>query len=319
MGKFVLKKSIKYGKDDITELVESDFAHLVGDTFHQYEYLEDAIDNRVIVKPGIWSIFSQDYELKIKEAAFVEDRILETFLSTKDVSDRIARFFSKLAVYKKHGIEIPKRGALLYGPAGTGKTTIISKVARDHLDGKTAVIIWHSDRFRPGDVKELFKNFKYEDVERQILVVEDMGGVEVDQVRAESDSSLLSLLDNQEKAFTIPTYIIATTNYPEIFMGNLTNRPGRFDDKIEVGYPPAEARLELFKFYTEETASDEQLDMIMKSKFEKFTPAHIREVVIRSEIWDQTLEQSMLQILEEIQLYEKAFEKKRKSMSIIDE
>jgi len=41
--------------------------------------------------------------------------------------------------------------------------------------------------------------------------------------------------------------IIATTNHPETFLGNLTNRQEDFPDKIEVSWPDSNARKALLK------------------------------------------------------------------------
>jgi ATP-dependent 26S proteasome regulatory subunit len=218
-------------------------------------------------------------------------------------------FFRKLDIYRKHGIEVPKRGILLYGPPGSGKTTVINTVAERYSeDGKTAVIIWPTDKFEAFSVKDFIKTFNYVNVDKIILVVEDIGGTEMDQTRMRSDSSLLSLLDNQEKTFKIPVLILATTNFPEVFLGNLTNRPQRFDDKIEVGLPPAESRSELLKFFSKEEApSDEALKYIQDKACSDFSPAHIKECIIRSAIYEKPLLETIKEVVKEIEKYKKAF------------
>jgi ATP-dependent 26S proteasome regulatory subunit len=201
---------------------------------------------------------------------------------------------------------------LFYGPAGTGKTTLIAEACRKYAaDGKTFILIWHTDKVEAGDVKHFIKHLKYEGVEKMILVAEDIGGIEIDQSRIRSESALLSLLDNQEQTFKIPVYIAATTNYPESFMGNLTNRPNRFDDKIRVGYPSASARRQLLAFYDKDGLTDEAaINLIGTKKCEEFTPAHLREVIIRSAIYGQTPIFTINQMLKEIEEYNRAFQEK---------
>lgn len=193
----------------------------------------------------------------------------------------------------------------------TGKSTGISKVIRNYTgDNKTAVVVWPTDKYEASKVKDFVKSFKYVGVERLIMIVEDIGGVEVDQVRMKSDSSLLSLLDNQEKTFTIPVFILATTNHPEIFLGNLTNRPNRFDDKIEVGYPDSKFRCALLNFFNKDVMTEkEALDLMSDDKTEKFSPAHIREIIIRSRIYDKTIPDVIREMIKEIGTFENAFEK----------
>lgn len=292
---------------------ESDFATLTEDGyFIQLEHVDD--DDQAVpypVKPGLWTIY-KDRGLKLRATSFVNDKILSEFVHTKTISERINKFFNKINVYYDHGIEVPKRGILLYGPPGTGKSTTIGKVCSEYaLDGKTAIVVWTTDKFEAMDVKDFIKSFSYEGVERLILVAEDIGGVEVSEVKMKSDPSLLSLLDNQEKTFKIPTLILATTNFPEIFLGNLTNRPNRFDDKIEVGFPDASYRAELLRFFNKKETTEVELGLIKSNKCTEFTPAHIREAILRSDIFDKTLAESITEMVDEIELFKKAFSKRK--------
>lgn len=313
MGKFKVKKITNVDELKIgDEIPESDFASLTPKgNFFQLEYVEDEDKPEPYkVKPGIWAIQKTGAGLKLFPTSFVSDKILDTFVSTSHITDKIDCFFNRIPVYYEMGFEVAKRAALLYGPAGTGKSTAITKIANKYsADGKTAVVIWHTDKFEAYSVKDFIKSFEYVGVEKLILIAEDIGGVEIEQARMKSDSSLLSLLDNQEKTFTIPVFILATTNYPANFMGNLTNRPNRFDDKIEVGYPTSEQRVALLQFFGKDMVNDTAKDAMSKNGTKEFSPAHIREVVIRAKIYDKSLTQVISEMVGEIETYKKAFEK----------
>lgn len=313
MGHFKLKSKIRL--DDLTpeqKLDESDFACVTpSGAFIQLEYVDEHKSTAYPVTPGVFTIQQQPNGLELIQTEFVRDEILETFLHTKNITDKIDCFFNKLHIYKKYGIEIPSRKALIYGPAGSGKSSSLNKIARKYgQDKETLVLVWSTDKFDPADVKAFIQSFEYNGVERLILIMEDIGGIEIDQVRMQSKSSLLSLLDNQEKTFKIPHFILSTTNHPEIFLGNLTNRPGRFDDKIEVGFPPAQQRAELLKFYYKGKADDSLYDLILNDKFKEFTPAHIKEAVIRADIYDKELKEVLNDMVKELQEYKNAFEKR---------
>jgi SpoVK/Ycf46/Vps4 family AAA+-type ATPase len=315
MSHFILKNKVKLHELEAGATIpESDFATLSGEYFLQFQFKEENVKQEELkVKPGIWIIGISDQRLVLKPTTFVQDKILDSFVSTAHIKDKIDKFFSRVQVYYDHGIEVPKRGMLLWGPAGSGKTTVINKVCTSYAgDNKTAVVVWPTDRFRSGDVKEFLKSFNYEGVERLILVAEDVGGVEVDQTRIPSDPSLLSILDNQEKTFKIPTLILATTNYPESFLGNLTNRPQRFDDKFKVSYPPAEARGALLKFFSKAEVLDTDVELITSTKCKDFTPAHVKEAIIRSAIYDIPLNDAIMQLVNEIDEYNKSFTSKGK-------
>ncbi len=297
------------------KISESDFASITPDgTFVQLEYIEGELEREPFdVKPGIWSIQKTSKGLVLLPTSFVSDKILDSFINTKNITDKIDCFFNKIPIYKELGFEVAKRAALLYGPAGTGKSTSITVVANKYSsDLKTAVIVWQTDKFEAFEVKDFIKSFRYVGVEKIILIVEDIGGVEIDQVRMKSDSSLLSLLDNQEKTFTIPTFILATTNYPENFMGNLMNRPNRFDDKIEVGYPTKDQRSKLLEFFGKTDVTSESMLAIEDNKCKEFSPAHIREVVIRSKLYDRSMESVIKEMCEEIKTYNESFQKRNK-------
>lgn len=321
MGAFKLKSKINLNSlEPGAMLEESDFSTVTPEgNFLQFEYLpeENKVRQPVIVKPGIFSVIKTMAGFVLEPTSFTNDAILEEFVNTKEIENIVDCFFNNLHVYKEEGIEIPKRGVLLYGPAGSGKTTAISKSIRKYSDMTgTFVLVWHTSKYEADDIKDFIKSFQYNGVERMILVCEDLGGLENEQTRMRSDSSLLALLDNQEKTFTLPTMIIATTNYAENFAENLTNRPGRFDDKLKVGYLDGEARKALLKFFTKSRATEQELTLIGSKECEKFLPAHIREVNLRSRLRSETIEKTIKKILEEIKLYNKAFDDKSRSIGL---
>lgn len=322
MGHFKVKNRVKLADLPAdAQIPESDFASILPDgTFVQLEYIEASEKKQPYkVKPGIWSMQKTMAGLRLDPTSFVEDKILDDFIHTKNITDKITCFFSRLHIYKKHGIEVPKRAMLLYGPPGTGKTSSSIKACKMFAaDNKTAVLVWPTDKIDPIDVKDFFKSFDYIDgVEKVILVMEDIGGVEIDQVRIKSTASLLSLLDNQEKTFRIPIFILATTNHAENFLGSLTNRPGRFDDKIEVGFPDGKTRRRLLEFFLGDVKDFEVLDAIESRKYEEFSPAHIKELVIRADLYDISFTESLGQMQKEMELYKRAFVKNKTKLGII--
>jgi SpoVK/Ycf46/Vps4 family AAA+-type ATPase len=315
MGQFLFKQSTNLkdlNKDSI--IPESDYSIMGPDgMFHQFEYQDETKGvSKYEVNTGTWKIVKTMAGYKLEPTSFVKDSILEEFVNTKKIEEVVQCFFSNLHLYAEFGIEIPKRGVLLYGPAGTGKSTAISKCIENYTkDGETAVIVWHSAKMEAYEVKDFISTFEYVGVKKLILVIEDLGGIENENTRIASDQSLLSLLDNQEKTFTIPIMIIATTNFPENFASNLTNRAGRFDDKIEVGYPDGKARQALLKFFAKDYATQEALDYVATNKCDKLPPSQLREAYIRCRIHSKTLIQTLKEMNGEAMMYEKAFSKQR--------
>jgi AAA+ superfamily predicted ATPase len=292
-------RSVKEGD----KIEESDFSLFTADDkFIQWQFVDE--DETSIttypIKSGIFTIGTQGQMLVLKQSGFTRQAILEEYTSTKDITSKIDTFFNKLDVYKRYGM-FPKRAMLLYGSAGCGKSQTISKICSEYSQNQdTAIVIWPSDKFEARIVKDFIKRFDYETngIKKLFLIIEDLGGVEnADGGRRYSESSLLSLLDNVEKTFTIPTMIIATTNYPENFLENLTNRPQRFDDVMEVKRPSADFRAKFLEFFSQGVATDSAKSMIKDRKFDTFSVAHVKEVVIRSALYDITMEDAMNQLL----------------------
>lgn len=306
---------------DKTKFEEADYSFVTFDNkFVQLEYVpeEDKSLPEYDVGPGIWTIAKTAAGLALHPTSFVKDKILETYVNTEKIEKIVDCFFKKFSIYKSYGIEIPKRGALLYGPPGGSKTTSLNFVCEKYAkDKKTAVVIWGTDKFEAATVKDFIKSFRYVGgVEKIILVAEDIGGVEVDNARLPSNSSLLSLLDNKEKTFKIPVFIMATTNHPENFLGNLTNRPDRFDDKIKFDLPTPKQRSDLLKFFLKKRVTKGMDQLIQSKDCSEFTPAHIRDIGLRMDLFDKSGEEVIKEMADAIKEYKNNFATARNSMSL---
>ena len=311
-------KSISTMKDVKTgdKIPESDFSLFTSDDrFIQFEYVDVDNTENYPVKAGIWCVaVDEQRQFCLRKSSFVSEPMLEDYIHTKEISDKINAFFSKKAVYEKYGI-FPKRGMLLHGPAGLGKSCTISKLCREYDGRKDAtIVIWHTDKYDASDVKSFIKRFSYaEGVDKLILVIEDVGGVEYKgSGKMPSSSSLLSLLDNVEQTFIVPTMILATTNYPENMLENLTNRPQRFDDVIAVKPPSADFREKFLDFFSQGAAETKVKNKIREKKYEKLAIAHIKEIVIRAAIYDLSLDVALDQIHEQSTKAQNEFVDKRK-------
>lgn len=316
---FKLKKKTDLNTINLEDpLPESDFSLLTEDNkFLQFEFVEteEFSNKEYTIKSGIYTISLESQTMVLKSSGFSKASLLEDYVSTKDITSKINTFFNRIHIYEQLG-EDPKRAMLLYGPPGAGKSVTISKICNDYAQSNdTTIVIWPSDKFEAKNVKDFIKRFDYttNNISRLLLVIEDLGGVESGEgPRRYSESSLLSLLDNVEKTFKVPTMIIATTNYPEHFLENLTDRPQRFDDVMEVKRPNGEFRAKFLEFFSRVPVSEAAKELIKDKKYDNFSVAHVKEVVIRSALYDISLEEAIEKINEQSTRVKKGFKDNRR-------
>lgn len=167
-----------------------------------------------------------------------------------EIMDAIESFYSQREKFEKWGF-IFKRGFLLYGVPGGGKTSIISKIVKytvDKLDGIVFMIYNKSDLA----AYAAFMNAVYRTIEpdRSIVVVfEDIDGL--CNGYDTTETLLINVLDGIGNNSNVLN--IATTNYTERLSDRVIKRPNRFDRKIEIKSPTEEAR----RFFFDKRLLDE--------------------------------------------------------------
>lgn len=155
-----------------------------------------------------------------------------------EVMNDINVFFrdSTVELYKK--LEIPhKRGVILYGDPGNGKSAMIRELIRTIPD-ITKVII---NPGVPGITYILSSLVKALKGKKAIIVIEDMDSVITNQNRSE----FLNILDGINVISGI--FFIGTTNYPDRIDPAFMNRAGRFDRTYKIDNPTEVTRRLFFK------------------------------------------------------------------------
>lgn len=152
--------------------------------------------------------------------------------ASEAVYKHVEKFWDSEESYKRFGV-VWKRGIMLWGPPGSGKTTCVHMVAKNVIDsGGIAVFVKNPDVAHLG-----LSMFRRIEPERQVVVImEDIDAI----VTRHGESELLSLLDGELQIRKV--LYIATTNYPEKLDPRLMNRPSRFDIIQKIAMPSEEAR-----------------------------------------------------------------------------
>lgn len=134
-----------------------------------------------------------------------------------------------------HRLGLPwRRGALLYGPPGCGKTLLTRALASRALDARANVayrIVGANDADPADDWAYCVKHAPC------LLILEDIDGLFRSGV---SRSEFLNLMDGLKSGEGV--FLLATTNFPEEVDPALVGRAGRFDLSLNIPLPDAAAR-----------------------------------------------------------------------------
>src|SRR6185437_5026413 len=139
-----------------------------------------------------------------------------------------------------------KRGLLLFGPPGTGKThTTRYLVAR--MVGYTRLLLTGRSLHAIGLIAELAR-----DLAPAVVVLEDVDLVAEDRSYGPGSSPVLfDLLDAMDGADPDADLLfLLTTNRADLLAPALAARPGRVDVAVEIELPEAQARRRLLALYS---------------------------------------------------------------------
>jgi SpoVK/Ycf46/Vps4 family AAA+-type ATPase len=323
-GKFIARKVTKIADlVEGTEIPESDLLIKNADTVVQFEYIEPIKEKNLKYKaePGFYNIGFKGQKLALNPLEMRTRRLLTSYDNTKQILAEANIFFSNIDELKALqedneflGSDL-KRAILLYSPPGYGKTSAITQSAQNLVkeDPKTIVINWPTSEIRSSDVNRFMSKIDYADCSRLVFIIEDIGGGEKEDHHGSEraiDSSLLNLLDGVDNVFTIPTFIIATTNHPGSLLDALADRPGRFDEYVELDPPSYEQRVELIEFIGKRKITDEEKAALKTA--DDFSPAHLAEVVKRVILKKKTFLEVIKDMTEHRVKVSKRFEERKK-------
>jgi hypothetical protein len=166
---------------------------------------------------------------------------------------------------------IYKRGILLWGPAGSGKTATLMLLTQDLLVNGGLVVVCED----PGLVNLGLEALRRIEPERPIIILLE----DIDELIGRyGEHGILALLDGENQINNVVN--IATTNYPERLGARIVNRPSRFDERIFIDMPSTFAREKYLRHATRnEWMPTEDLRRWVADT-DGFSIAHLRELVV---------------------------------------
>ncbi len=320
-GKFIVKK-VTFFNDlkEGDEISESDLCFQNETSIVQCEYVKEKNKKeKYKIKPGIHSLANLGNRIGLEELNMKQRRMLNTYDNSKNIMDEAKLFFSQKKVYDFLE-KAMKRAILVYSPPGFGKTCAITRVSQDLLeqDPGTVIISWPTAEVDARHVSRfLSSRSEYtKECTRLVFIIEDIGGGEIEDSSGARgiDSALLNLLDGVDITFSLPTFIIATTNYPGNLLDALADRPGRFDEFIELLPPDYDQRVELVEFIAKRSITDEEKSSLRKA--ENFSVAHLGEIVERSLLKNKTYLEVVEELCKHKATFSRNFEKQKAGIGI---
>lgn len=205
-----------------------------------------------------------------------------------DILEDIKSFWDRSDKYKEYNF-IHKRGILLYGEPGCGKSGIIQLIAHQliKMDG---IIINIKDEEDVDRFVNFIPTFRKIEPNRPLIVILE----DIDSIAGEnkySTSRLLNILDGVKQIEGV--VYIATTNYPEKLQERITNRPSRFDRRYKIDLPDDIIRKE----YIKNKLNDQDLTGIDIDTWVKKTNgmslSHLKELVISVIVLGRTFDDAI--------------------------
>jgi cell division protease FtsH len=194
---------------------------------------------------------------------------------------------------EKYGVP-PKRGIILAGEPGTGKT-IVCKALMSEADNITCIATSAEGMVQGGYIPELFSVAQA--LSPSIIFIEDIDFIGQERQGIYRGGppliSLLAEMDGIAEKNAIVT--VATSNSFETLDKALSERPSRFDRVFRITRPAYQQRAELVKHISQKIPLSEDIREYIVTETNGFTPAQIQEVlhgmvIARSALGEDTMQ-----------------------------
>lgn len=272
---------------------EVDFLHCA--LFHKGNQNEDEVSFFVIVSDDVFDKYvslrnSFDKWLVARDRSHLEIHVVggagmpydrkpnwdELFLEAdlkSDIRNYVEGFLNSKHLYDKMGVSW-KTGALLYGNAGVGKTSLIRTIIAQY--NFKPVTVQSSAQTNDDTITEAFEYASTQ--EPALLYIEDLDTM-LD--RSITLSHFLNLMDGVTNKKGL--MVLATANDLSKLKESIVDRPSRFDRKFEFPLPDENMSFIYLKKWFGEILNDKEIKKIVKETVEhSFSFAYLKELYMGS-------------------------------------
>lgn len=231
------------------------------------------------------AVEKQGVGIVLKETAIDTDELMELPDSpSQAVLAEIKEFWGLKQAFAQRGF-IHKRGVMLWGPPGSGKTATVNQLIALVVREYQGIGFFVDHAITASHCLQMVRSIE---PERPIVaLLEDFDAL-VGQDR-EAENSYLALLDGEAQVSNI--VFVATTNYPERLDRRFTDRPSRFDLIRHIGMPsPGSRRIYLSK--KEPSLGANELSEWVE-RTDGLSIAHLRELIILCRCYGKSLDEAL--------------------------
>lgn len=232
------------------------------------------------VEPGLYRIQVSDRVgvHLVKQRISTDTLINITSSDSEKVIREISRFWGLKSKFLERGL-LHKRGILMSGDPGSGKTCTIQLLIQNIIQRKGLAIYPHPNPHITSEGLQMIRKIQ-PDIPI-CLVLEDF---EVLIQRNENENEWLSILDGESQVDNI--VFLATTNYISRLDKRFTDRPSRFDTVMTVKMPNKEMRRQ-YLLAKEPSVTPDELELWVEYT-KGLSIAHLKEFIILVKMYDHT-------------------------------
>ncbi len=207
----------------------------------------------------------------------------------KSILTDLETFWTRGDIFKQNGF-IHKRGILMYGDPGCGKSALIQLIGNAIIKDHEGIVINISDDDQLSYYIDSIDALRQIEPNTPIVVILE----DLDEIAGDSKygiSQVLNILDGVKQVNNV--VYLATTNYPEKLEDRISNRPSRFDRKYKIELPNIDVRTAFFKAKLGEDFKDLK-QWALDS--EGLSLAHCKEMIISTVLLGNTYEHTKEQL-----------------------